>query len=467
MREQPHTTNHGHQAESPAQMPALAWKDIAKRTWRRTWQDNVGLVAAGVTYYGFLAFVPLLGIIVMFYGTFAEPETVVVNVRAITTILPPDVAMLIADQLIAAVKVTRETSGLGVVVALLVALYGGTNGASAIITALNIAYEEKEKRSLGRYYLVAALMTVAAVILSVAALAATTTLAFLGNFAPGASPVLVLAAKIAGYGLLTMAGAAVAATLYRFTPSREHARWVWITPGSLFAAVTWLLLTLLFSFYATSITDYETTYGSLGTIIVLLTWIYLSAFFSPASLIRADCSFSNARTSIWRIRSRLTSIDLAQLLERLGVVGQPPLGQDVLLAVVEALHRVDQQFVTDTALLGLGDALVLERPGVDKKVLPLALAAFVALQETLSDVSPPIAIRRFIEMTSSSVTPRSVAILATSAGFRSPSSNASIWFFIRRRLKNSFFWAAVVPILTRLHERRMNSWIDALIHHIA
>jgi membrane protein len=270
--------DHGHQARSPWQMPAGAWKDIARRTLTRTWLDNVGLVAAGVTYYGFLALVPLLGIIVMLYGLFADPTTVASNVRAITTILPPDVAMLIADQLIAAIKVTGETSGMGIVVALLIALYGGTNGASAIITALNIAYEEKEKRNLGRYYLVAAVMTVAAVILAVAALAATTTLAFLGNFAPGASALFVVLVKIGGYVGLTVAAAAVAATLYRFVPSREDARWEWINPGSLFAAITWLLLTLAFNFYATTITNYETSYGSLGTIIVLLTWIYLSAY---------------------------------------------------------------------------------------------------------------------------------------------------------------------------------------------
>jgi membrane protein len=270
--------DHGHKATTPWQMPGGAWKDIASRTLARTWQDNVGLVAAGVTYYGFLALVPLLGIIVMLYGIFADPTTVASNVRAITTILPPDVAMLIADQLIAAIKMTRETSGIGVVLALLIALYGGTNGASAIITALNIAYEEKEKRSLGRFYLVAAVMTVAAVIAAVAALAATTTLVFLGNLAPDASPQLMLAVKIAGYAGLTIAAAAVAATLYRFVPSREDARWEWITPGSLFAAITWLLLSLLLSFYATTITDYDATYGSLGTIIVLLTWIYLSAY---------------------------------------------------------------------------------------------------------------------------------------------------------------------------------------------
>ena len=113
--------NKGHEATSPLQIPWAAWKDIAKRTWTRSWQDNVGLVAAGVAYYGFLALVPLLGIIVMLYGLFAEPRTVVSNVRALTAILPPDVARLIADQLVAAVQTTKETRGLGIVVALLVA----------------------------------------------------------------------------------------------------------------------------------------------------------------------------------------------------------------------------------------------------------------------------------------------------------------------------------------------------------
>lgn len=272
------TDRNGHRAASPVQMPGHAWKAIAARTWKRTWQDNVGLVAAGVAYYGFLALVPLLGIIVLAYGLVADPSTVARNVRAMTLILPPDVAALIADQLIAAVKATRETKGLGIAVAFLIALYGGTNGAGAIITALNIAYEEKEKRSLGRFYLLASVMTVAAVVLSVLALVAATSLAFLGNFTPDASPALVAAGRVAGYVVLTLIAAGVAATLYRFAPSREKARWRWITPGSIFAAVTWLLLTLAFSFYVTSITDYDATYGSLGTIIVLLTWIYLSAY---------------------------------------------------------------------------------------------------------------------------------------------------------------------------------------------
>lgn len=268
----------GHRASSPAQMPLRAWKDIASRTWKRTWQDNVGLISAGVAYYGFLALVPLLGIVVLIYGLLADPQTVVSNVRAMTQILPPDVSALISDQLIAAVKMTRETRGLGIVVALLVAMYGGTNGAGAIISALNIAYEEKEKRSLGRFYLVATLMTLGAVVLALTALVAATMLAFIADFLPNPSSLSIAAIRLLGYLALALAAAAVAATLYRFAPSREKARWRWITPGSVFAAAAWLLLTLAFTFYVTSITDYNATYGSLGTIIVLLTWIYLSAY---------------------------------------------------------------------------------------------------------------------------------------------------------------------------------------------
>jgi len=272
------SADRGHSAISPWQMPRRAWQDIVSRTWKRVWKDNVGLVSAGVAYYGFLAFVPLLGLIVLVYGVVADPQTVVSNVRSMTIVLPPDVASLISDQLIAAVKSTKETKGLGVIVALLVALYGGTNGAGSIVSALNIAYEEKEKRSLGRFYLLAALITLGAVVLAVVALVATTALAFLGSLVPGISPALLHAGRVGGYLLMVLVAAGVAATLYRFAPSREHAQWRWITPGSLFAAIAWLLLTLLFSFYVTTVTDYNTTYGSLGTVIVLLTWIYLSAY---------------------------------------------------------------------------------------------------------------------------------------------------------------------------------------------
>ena len=269
---------HGHRASSPRQIPFAAWKDIAARTWQRSWEDNVGLVAAGVAFYGFFALVPLLGIIVLIYGFVAEPSTVIRNMQALTDILPNDIAALIGEQLMDAVQTSREAKGVGIAAAVALALYAGTNGAGAVITALNITYEEKEKRSLLHFYAVATAITAAAVVVALLALAATAAVAALNDLLPEASPLGVAIGRVVAYVLLTLAAAALAATLYRYAPSREDARWEWITPGSLAAAVTWTLLTVAFGFYVTQLTDYNATYGSLGAIIGLLTWIYLSAY---------------------------------------------------------------------------------------------------------------------------------------------------------------------------------------------
>jgi len=268
----------GHEAKSPAEMPAPAWKDIIARTYKRIWDDNVGLVAAGVAFYGFFALLSLLGLIVLVYGFAADPFTVIKNMGALTAVLPTDVALIIGDQLMNAVQASQKTKGLGILLAFLVAVYGGTNGAASVITALNIAYEEKEKRSLLRFYLIAIAMTLFALVVALVALAATAALAYLQHLLPQAPGGLVVAGKVIGYVLLTVVAAGIASTLYRFGPSREDARWKWITPGSSFAASTWLMLTWAFGIYVSRFTNYNATYGSLGAVVALLTWLYLSAY---------------------------------------------------------------------------------------------------------------------------------------------------------------------------------------------
>ena len=259
-------------------MPARAWRDILARAYKRTWDDNVALVSAGVAFYGFFALLSLLGLIVLVYGFVADRHTVVDNMRTLTAVLPRDVAFLIGDQLLNAVKSSEGTKGIGIAVAAVVAIYGGTNGAASVITALNIAYEEKEKRSLFRFYLLAVGMTIAALVAALTALAATAAVGYIDNLLPQVTPAIILAGKLAGYLLLTVMAALVASTLYRFGPSRENAKWRWITPGSAFAAVTWLLLTLAFGFYVSNFTNYDASYGSLGQVVALLTWMYLSAY---------------------------------------------------------------------------------------------------------------------------------------------------------------------------------------------
>jgi membrane protein len=288
----------GHQASSPAEMPPPAWKDIVKRTYKRTWDDNVALVAAGVAFYGFFALLSLLGLIVLIYGFVTDARTVIDHMNALTGVLPTDVAGLIGDQLLTAVESSQKTKGIGIVVAFLVATYGGTNGAASVITALNIAYEEKEKRSLLSFYLLAVTITLCAVVIALCALAATAALAYLQHLLPEAFPPLVTAGKVFGYVLLTLVAAGIASTLYRFGPSREDAKWKWITPGSLFAALAWLLLTWAFGIYVTRFTNYRASYGSLGAVVALLTWMYLSAYaFVFGAELNSEIEHQTARDS--------------------------------------------------------------------------------------------------------------------------------------------------------------------------
>lgn len=276
----PHGKNgdRGRNAYSPWQMPAGGWKDVAVRTWRESSKDNVGLVAAGVAFYSFLALVPLLAAIVIIYGLVAEPSTVVGHVNALTAILPAQVATLIGEQLMKVVETSGGKKGIGLVLALAIALWGARNAAGSILTALNIAYEEEEKRGFLEVTLLALTMTVGAVVVALLAMGAVTVLGFLHEFFPDSSPAAIVAWKVLTYALLGAAAVTAIATLYRYGPSREKARWLWITPGSAFAAVAWLLLTLGFGFYVANFGNYDATYGSLGAVVVLLTWMYLSAY---------------------------------------------------------------------------------------------------------------------------------------------------------------------------------------------
>ena len=272
------TDPHGHEADSPWRIPRAGWKQVIGRTWQQIWIDNVWLVAAGVAFYGFLAVVPLLAAIILVYGLLADLGTVIDTMQTLFRIFPNDIAKLLSDQVSGIVHTSESKKGLGLVIALGIALYGSSNGASAIITALNIAYEEREKRPLWEYYLLTLAITVGVVVTALLALGATAVVATLEDFFPRASGAAILFGKSVAYLAMTLVGAAIAATLYRFAPSRSQARWEWITPGSIFASVAWLLLTLAFGLYVSKIANYAATYGSLAAVAGLLTWMYLSSY---------------------------------------------------------------------------------------------------------------------------------------------------------------------------------------------
>ncbi|WP_426267464.1 YihY/virulence factor BrkB family protein [Sphingomonas sp. LHG3443-2] len=272
------TADNGRSAAKPTDIPRPGWIEIAKRTWKEVGKDNVGIVAAGVAFYFFLALVPLLGATVLTYGLFASPETVVRQAQGLTAFLPGEAAKLIGEQLLNVVETSGGKKGFGLLIAIGVAFWGAKNAASAIITALNIAYEEEEKRGFVKTTLLALAMTLGAVLMAGIVGAAIGILSAIEKLLPKAGPVGHFLTSAVTYAALGAIAAAAAATLFRYGPSREKAKWTWLTPGSIFFAVVWLLLTLAFGFYVRNFASYGATYGALSSVVVLLTWLYLSSY---------------------------------------------------------------------------------------------------------------------------------------------------------------------------------------------
>jgi len=259
-------------------MPLSGWKDVLIRTARETSKDNAGLIAAGVAFYAFIAIVPTLGAIVLTYGLIADPATVLLNMQSLARFLPGDIATLISDQLIDVVTASSGKKGFGIFIALVIAIFGARNASGAVIKALNIAYEEEEKRGFIKVSLMALGMTTAGVVCGLIGVGVMTAMRFLEGLIPNASGIVVVMLRI-GAGLVLLAGAAAAAaTLYRYAPCREKARWSWLTPGTALAAVGWLVLCLGFGIYISRFANYNATYGSLGAVVALLTFVYLASY---------------------------------------------------------------------------------------------------------------------------------------------------------------------------------------------
>ena len=268
----------GRGARSPWEIPAGGWLAVVKRAWKEGGDDNIGLISAGVAFYGFLSIVPLLGAIVLTYGIVADPQTVSGNIAQLTTVMPAQVAQLIGDQLMQVVGTSGGKKGLGLAVALAIALYGATKGAGAIVTALNIAYEEKEDRGFIKLNLLQLGIVVGGVVLALAAIASTTLTALADSLIPNAPGVVHGLVRVVSYLVLAAIAAGAMATLYRYGPNRAEAKWTWLTPGSAGATVLWIAMTVGFGLYVANFGSYDATYGSLGAIVVMLTWLSLSAY---------------------------------------------------------------------------------------------------------------------------------------------------------------------------------------------
>ncbi len=265
----------GRSAGSPTEIPARGWFDIAKRTAGQVKSDYLSIVAAGVAFYVFLALVPALIAVISVYGLVADPADVERQLASVLSAVPAEAADLVQTQVTAITGQGRASVGLALAVSVVVALLGASKGMQALVTALNIAYDEDETR---KFFRLKALTLVLTLGMAVAAVVGVGVMVALGNLAERLGTAGELAVVVLRWPLLAVVVILGLAVLYRYAPDRDAPAWRWVTPGAVVATVLWLVGSIAFSVYVGNFGRYNETYGSLGAVVVLLLWLLLTAY---------------------------------------------------------------------------------------------------------------------------------------------------------------------------------------------
>jgi membrane protein len=260
-----------------AELPKAAqpWSGIVTRVYGRITEGRVLLVAAGVTFYALLAIFPAIAALISIYGLFADPSSIASQSDAASGFLPSGALDIIREQM-ERIAQARGTLGFAFLIGLLISLWSANGGMKALFDALNVVYGENENRSFIWLNIMSLSFTIAAIVFLISAMALLAVVPLMLNYL-GLENATQWLFTVARWPLLLLAVAVALALIYRYGPSRAEPKWRWITWGSAFAAVAWIVLSLLFSWYAANFASYNRTYGSLGAVIAFMTWMWLSA----------------------------------------------------------------------------------------------------------------------------------------------------------------------------------------------
>jgi len=253
------------------------WWTILAHTWQRVGKDNLSALAAAIAFYALLSIFPTLTAVVSLYGLVADPSLVEREVAALEGILPPEAVKLVAVWLQALIQGPPARFGVGLLVSVLLALWSAWSATGILMTAVNLCYGEEEKRSFIRFNLRALALSAGLALLGGLTLALVAVLPAALDLLPVPEAwhdviTLVRWPVLAGIVMLTLA------ILYRYAPDQQVPRWQWVSWGSGVATALWILGSVAFTTYVTKVGSYDRIYGSLGAIIILLLWFYLSAY---------------------------------------------------------------------------------------------------------------------------------------------------------------------------------------------
>nr|WP_322867909.1 YihY/virulence factor BrkB family protein [Aquicoccus sp. G2-2]MEA1115241.1 YihY/virulence factor BrkB family protein [Aquicoccus sp. G2-2] len=261
----------------PSDFDSKIWWHVLRRVWTESDRRNLGLVSAGVAFYALLSIFPALAALIAIWGFVADPSMIQDQLGLAAQLLPEDVFMILQQQVTTLVSANNSTLQLTSLVSLLLALWTAKNSVGAIIRGLNSIYREKHRANPLKRYGTAIVLTLVLLAIAMVSIASVvilpSVLAFLRL------PVLAeLAITVAQWLILLAVVFFGIAVLYRYGPNRRGARTPWVTPGALAAMFFWTAGSLALSIYLRNFGNYNEVYGSLGAVVALLFWFYISAY---------------------------------------------------------------------------------------------------------------------------------------------------------------------------------------------
>jgi membrane protein len=266
----------GRHAAHPLQIPWTGWKDILWRTYAEMQSDRLLSIAGGVAFFILLSIFPAITALVSAYGRFFNAANITHNISLLHDVVPDNVLSIVQEQANRIASNSGRALNIGIVAGILVSLWSTMSGVKAMIDALNVIYEQKEARSFLKLNLVALAFTLAGFAVFLVAIAAVVVLPLILS-SVGLGGLTEMLTRIVRWPALLIVLLFGLALLYRYGPDRRVARWQWVSVGSVFAAVTWIVVSYLFSWYLASFANYNATYGSLGAVVGLMIWLWISS----------------------------------------------------------------------------------------------------------------------------------------------------------------------------------------------
>lgn len=263
--------------DSPHKISFSGWKTILIEVKNEITADNVGIVSAGVAFYGFLAIFPAIMALMSIYGLATDPQQIEQQLSQLAVMMPDQAFSLLKQRVEIFLSTPGTTLGWGTAIGILFSIWSSNKGTKSLFEGIDIAYDTIERRGLIRQIAMASIFTICGTILILLSLAFIVLFpAFMHKLGLPEDTEKIIA--ILRWIVLAVIVTLFLCVIYQYAPTRKRPHIKWVLTGAIFSTVVWLLASWGFSFYVSNYGNYGEVYGSISAVVVLMLWLYITCF---------------------------------------------------------------------------------------------------------------------------------------------------------------------------------------------